>query len=59
MRGVFELPLGPCVLDVFTGENTLVVACPGRDMLRVWPLPVGQPWWEDSAESAGAGRCIE
>jgi hypothetical protein len=36
----YELPLGPCVVDVFTDEDTLVVACPGYDMLRVRPLPV-------------------
>jgi len=22
----------------------------GRDMIRVWPLPAEQPWWEDSLE---------
>lgn len=20
----------------------------GRDMIKAWPLPVGEPWWEDS-----------
>jgi hypothetical protein len=43
VSGAYELPLGPCVLDAFTGENTLVAACRGRDLLRVWPLPMKQP----------------
>lgn len=47
MPGVYELPLGACVLDAYTGEDALVVACQGRAMLRVWPLPVKGPWWED------------
>jgi hypothetical protein len=25
-----------------------VVACVGRDMIKVWPLPVEQPWCEDA-----------
>ena len=25
-----------------------MVACPGQDMIKVWPLPVERPWWEDS-----------
>jgi hypothetical protein len=27
-----------------------VVACPGRDMIKVWPLPMETPWWEDEGE---------
>jgi hypothetical protein len=27
--------------------RTLVLACPGVDAIRLWPLPVEQPWAED------------
>jgi hypothetical protein len=27
--------------------NTWVLACPRKDMIRLWPLPVQQPWFED------------
>jgi hypothetical protein len=26
---------------------TFVITCPGRDMIRIWPLPVVNPWFED------------
>jgi hypothetical protein len=26
---------------------TLALACPGKDNIRFWPLPVAQPWWEE------------
>ena len=26
---------------------TVVVACPGWDMIRIWPLPVVDAWFED------------
>ena len=45
--GVFELPMGSSVLDAFTGDNALVVSCPGRDMMRVWLLPVERPGFEE------------
>ena len=28
-------------------SRTLVLACPGVDAIRLWPLPVEQPWVED------------
>ena len=31
--------------------STLVLTCPGMDMMRLWPLPVEQPWFEDWWES--------
>ena len=27
--------------------RTLVLACPGVDAIRLWPLPVEKPWVED------------
>lgn len=29
---------------------TVVLACPRMDMIRLWPLPVQQPWFEDMQE---------
>jgi hypothetical protein len=37
-------------LDWHSGRPALAVACVGRDMIEVWPLPVEQPWWEDTIE---------
>ncbi len=46
----FELG-GRCKLILFDTRlqpmNTLVLACPRKDMIRLWPLPVRQPWFED------------
>lgn len=28
-------------------ERTLVLACPRMDGIRLWPLPLQQPWVED------------
>ena len=30
--------------------NTLVLTCPGTEMMRLWPLPVQQPWFERGHE---------
>lgn len=27
--------------------RTLAFACPGIDMIRLWPLPIEHPWFED------------
>ena len=27
--------------------NTLVLACPRTDYIRLWPLPIKRPWFED------------
>jgi hypothetical protein len=44
-----------CQLDFFDRtiqpNNTLVLACPGKDYVRLWPLPVMQPWFEDWLET--------
>ena len=36
--------------------KALVVACPGRDRMRVWPLPVVDPWFEDWWEKSRERR---
>ncbi len=48
--GVIVHDLGPCALDWHRARPALVLACPRQDMLRVWPLPVVQPWSEDPLE---------
>ena len=27
--------------------NTLVLTCPGMEMMRLWPLSVEKPWYDD------------
>jgi hypothetical protein len=43
--------VGGCKLYYFTQPAqpmiTWVLACPRKDMIRLWPLPVQQPWFED------------
>ena len=34
----------PCVLDGHSDSPTLVLPSPGQDQIRLWPLPVQQPW---------------
>lgn len=48
--GVVVHDIGPCALDWHRARPALVLACPGRDMLRVWPLPFMSPWFEDPIE---------
>ena len=26
---------------------TVALGCPGKDLVRLWPLPVTSPWFED------------
>ncbi len=52
--GVIVHDIGPCALDWHRARPALVLACPGQDMLRVWPLPVVQPWFEDDAPARPA-----
>jgi hypothetical protein len=45
-----KLPAG-CELFFF-GEDaqpvfTIALGCPGRDLIRLWPWPVMDPWFED------------
>ena len=46
--GVMARPVGPCDVDWFENRGgVFVLGCPHMDMLKLWPLPVEQPWWED------------
>ena len=47
VRNVFDRPLGPCVVEWFKVRKTLIFACPHMDSIRLWPLPMQQPWFED------------
>jgi hypothetical protein len=40
--------LGRCAVDWHAERGIVAVACVGRDMIKVWPLPVGTPRWEDA-----------
>jgi len=45
---------GNCQMQYYTPPaqpvNTLVLTCPTMIMIRLWPLPVQQPWLEDGWE---------
>ena len=47
------MPLGRCDVDWHVSRGIVAVACVGRDMIRVWPLPVEQPWWEETPDVPG------
>jgi hypothetical protein len=50
---VYTVPLGRCDVDWHVDRGIVAVACVGRDTIRVWPLGVEQPWWEDDPGSHG------
>ena len=37
---VYTVRLGRCSVDWHIDHGIVEVACPGRDMIEVWPLPV-------------------
>jgi hypothetical protein len=41
---------GPCDVEWHVDRRIVAVACVGRDMIKVWPLPMVRPWWEDAIE---------
>jgi hypothetical protein len=50
--GATDIPLiARCELIYFDIRlqpvNTLMLACPRMDYIRLWPLPIKQPWFED------------
>lgn len=48
--GVWSWPAGPCSVDYHVAQGVVALACPGRDLLRLWPLPPAGPWFEDPEE---------
>lgn len=51
--GVWSRSAGPCSVDHHAAQGVVALACPGRDMLRLWPLPPAGPWFEDPEEPPG------
>ena len=45
--GVIARPLGTCDVEYYAEWHATVLACPGVDLIKVWPLPIEQPWYED------------
>ncbi len=50
-------------MDVYSKELqpfvTAAVACLRRDMIRIWPLPVVDPWFEDWCEEPRETMLVE
>jgi hypothetical protein len=44
--GIITSSVGPCSVGWHV-SRALVLAGPGRDMPRLWPLPPASPWWVD------------
>jgi hypothetical protein len=51
--GVLSWPAGSCALDWYQGR-AVVLACPGLDMLKLWPWPPAWPWFEDDGPNPPA-----
>ena len=56
---VTSRPLGPRYLDWFSERPVLVLGCPRTDMIRLWPLPVEYPWFEDTGAGDNLARWCE
>ena len=55
VEGVLQVRLiNRCKLDIYDKPlqpfRTVVISCPRMDMIRVWPLPIQHPWFEDWCE---------
>ena len=55
--GVTSRPLEPCSVDWFSERPALVLVCPRTDMIRLWPLPVKHPWFEEPWSPKRLARC--
>jgi hypothetical protein len=42
-----------CEMDYHTSIRAVALACPGVDYMRLWPLPVVQPWQRTSESARG------
>lgn len=49
--------LAGCEVEIYDSSvqpvSTIVLACPRVDSIRLWPLPVLQPWYEDPLPEEG------
>jgi hypothetical protein len=43
---VYTIPLGRCDVDWHVDRGIVALTCVGRDPIKVWSLPAGQPWRE-------------
>jgi len=43
---IWTIRLGECHLGYHTRMHAVALACPGVDYIKLWPLPVEQPWLE-------------
>ncbi len=48
--GVYDRPLGACIVEAYQARGIVVLVCPHMDMIKLWPLPVENPWFEDPVE---------
>jgi hypothetical protein len=58
VEGVTTIRLAKCELDIYdkTLQPVVTLACPEKDTMRIWLLPVVQPWWEEKlGVLAGSG----
>jgi hypothetical protein len=55
MLVVLVLLLGRCDVDWHADRGIVAVACLGSDIIKVWPLPVEQPWWEEPLDPHRGG----
>jgi hypothetical protein len=46
MPDVYTVPLSRCDVDWHVGRGIVALACVGQDVVKVWSLPVEQPWFE-------------
>ena len=61
--GVIARPLGPCDVDWYGNRGGIVaLGCPHMDYIKLWPLPIEQPWFEhplvNPGESLTLGQLI-
>ena len=48
VHGVIARPLWPCDVSWFENKGRLLVlGCPHTDAIKLWPLPIQQPRFED------------
>jgi hypothetical protein len=44
VEGVWSLDLGRCYVDYHVPIQSVGLACPGVDYIRLWPWPMVRPW---------------
>ena len=44
LESVYTIQAGKCYVDYHATIQAVALACPGVEYIRLWPLPVVQPW---------------